>query len=812
MINIHEIFQPQENIIHFVIAHKMNFKILLRFLLSVSIEISAQSYSISGHIRDLKSGKLLDGTVVLLKNNLYTISNTLGYYSLKDFPKGSYSVRISRLGYKSLSTTVLIDKESVKQDFVLESSPIELDEVLVNSSRTSKYLRNSPYSELLIDKTQIESQSSLSLSDVLKEQPGLSLSRDGIWGTEINIRGLSRENLVTLIDGNRIATSTDVAARLSMIDLDDVERIEVIKGASSSIYGSGATGGIINVITKTPRFNENFILQGGFSSGLNSVNKLFSSSGSIAGGNSFWSSKISGSFRKAGNTQTPSGELKNSQFKDFSLSAAVNFIPLGNNLLKFNYQLFKAEDVGIPGASVFPSDAEVRYPDEKREMISAGYEIQNISKVFYKVSAKYSYQVIDRNVENLPHITQNVAATDTTEAIRAAVLKITPSSIHKNNNLQFQTDIILGKNNNLILGLDYWERNYHGIREKFQKIETLASDGSVFNTTIKVVGEKPLPDSKYKSLGFFAQDDAALFDEILFFTLGVRVEKIFVSGESTLNPLYEIANGKINYTPKGQKVIWNKIKADEISDSWNLGLKYSCTENLDLTLSIGYSFRSPSLEERFQYIDQGSYVRLGDPTLKAEKGKSADLGFRYYTSDFKLISSIFYNRFKDLVAEIPGTFEGKHAFVKTNIGKAQLYGFDLHSEFNFLNNYTFHITASYVKGDDITAKGNLPGIPPLNGNAGIKFTLVDYLVADISSTIFAQQNNTATGEMKTPGYSYFNLSCASTYNKFGLIEFQAAGGIENIFNKDYRNHLSTSRGFIKSEPGRNIFLKLNLKW
>jgi len=695
MINIHEIFQPQENIIHFVIAHKMNFKILLRFLLSVSIEISAQSYSISGHIRDLKSGKLLDGTVVLLKNNLYTISNTLGYYSLKDFPKGSYSVRISRLGYKSLSTTVLIDKESVKQDFVLESSPIELDEVLVNSSRTSKYLRNSPYSELLIDKTQIESQSSLSLSDVLKEQPGLSLSRDGIWGTEINIRGLSRENLVTLIDGNRIATSTDVAARLSMIDLDDVERIEVIKGASSSIYGSGATGGIINVITKTPRFNENFILQGGFSSGLNSVNKLFSSSGSIAGGNSFWSSKISGSFRKAGNTQTLSGELKNSQFKDFSLSAAVNFIPLGNNLLKFNYQLFKAEDVGIPGASVFPSDAEVRYPDEKREMISAGYEIQNISKVFYKVSAKYSYQVIDRNVENLPHITQNVAATDTTEAIRAAVLKITPSSIHKNNNLQFQTDIILGKNNNLILGLDYWERNYHGIREKFQKIETLASDGSVFNTTIKVVGEKPLPDSKYKSLGFFAQDDAALFDEILFFTLGVRVEKIFVSGESTLNPLYEIANGKINYTPKGQKVIWNKIKADEISDSWNLGLKYSCTENLDLTLSIGYSFRSPSLEERFQYIDQGSYVRLGDPTLKAEKGKSADLGFRYYTSDFKLVSSIFYNHFKDLVAEIQGTFEGKNAFVKTNIGKAQLYGFDLHSEFNFLNNYTFHITASY---------------------------------------------------------------------------------------------------------------------
>lgn len=790
----------------------MNLKIVLLFLLLLSIEISAQSYSVNGHILDLKSGKMLDGTVVLLSNNLYTISNTWGYYLLKDIPRGSYSVKISRLGYKSLSTTLLIDKESVTQDFVLESSPIEFDEVLVNSNRTSKYLRNSPYSELLIDKTQIETQSFLSVSDALKEQPGISLLRDGVWGTEINIRGLSRENLVTLIDGNRIATSTDIAARLSMIDLNDVERIEVIKGASSSIYGSGATGGIINVITKTPSFNENFMLKGNFSSGINTVNKMFFTSGSINTGNSFWSSKISGSFRKAKNTITPAGELKNSQFKDYSFSAAINFIPLENNLLKFNYQLFKAEDVGIPGASVFSNDAEVRYPDEKREMISTGYEVQNISKFFYKFSLKYSYQVIDRNVENLPHITQNTGATDTTKAIRATVLKINPSATHKNNNLQIQSDFVLGENNNLVLGLDYWDRSYYGIREKFQKIETLASDGSVLSTTNKVVGEKPLPDSKYRSLGLFAQDDAALLDEKLFLTIGARFDKIYVSGESTLNPLYEIVNGKINYTPKGQKIIWNKIKTDEISNSLNFGVKYSCNEKIDLTLSLGYSFRSPSLEERFQYIDQGGYVRVGDPNLRAEKGKSVDLGFRYYTSDFKLVSSIFYNRFKDLVAEIPGTFEGKNAFVKTNIGEAQLYGFDLHSEYNFLNDYTFHFTASYVKGDDITAKRNLPGIPPLNGNAGIKFTLVDYLIADFSSTIFAQQNNTATGEMKTPGYAYFNLSCASTYIKFGLIEFQAAGGIENIFNKDYRNHLSTSRGFIKSEPGRNIFLKLNLKW
>lgn len=168
-------------------------------------------------------------------------------------------------------------------------------------------------------------------------------------------------------------------------------------------------------------------------------------------------------------------------------------------------------------------------------------------------------------------------------------------------------------------------------------------------------------------------------------------------------------------------------------------MKYSCNGNIDLTLSLGYSFRFPFLEERFQYVDQGSYVRVGNPNLKAEKGKSVDFGFRCCFPNFKFVSSIFYNRFNDLVTEIPGTFEEKNAFVKTNIGEAQLNGFDLHSECNFLTDNIFYLTASYVIGDDFTVKSNLPAIPPLNGLLGMKFQLSDYLNIDISSTIFAAQ-------------------------------------------------------------------------
>ena len=155
----------------------------------------------------------------------------------------------------------------------------------------------------------------MSLPDILQNEPGVSLLRDGIWGTEVSIRGLNRENVITMIDGSRIATSTDVAARLSLMNMNDVERVEVIKGASSSIYGSGATGGIVNIITKSPQLYDRFSLNGDVITEYNTVNNLSVLGGSLYSGSSFWSTKLSGSYRKANNIQTPDGELKTVSLK-----------------------------------------------------------------------------------------------------------------------------------------------------------------------------------------------------------------------------------------------------------------------------------------------------------------------------------------------------------------------------------------------------------------------------------------------------------------------------------------------------------------
>jgi hemoglobin/transferrin/lactoferrin receptor protein len=779
-------------------------KIFTLLLLFTGFAFS-QDISLKGKVVDSKTGEAIQNAAVFISHVFISYTNKNGEYHFDGINNGTYDVKVSQPGYKALTEKVSINNGENVKDFSLVSSPIELDEVIVNTDRTEKYLKDSPYSEVFIGKAELESKPFQTLSDALKEEPGLSIVHDGVWGTELSIRGMSRENVVALVDGNRIATSTDVAARFSLIDLNDVERIEVIKGASSSVYGSGATGGIVNIVTKTPGEYEKLSIAGNISTGFNSVNNMSAIAGSVYGGGSSWSSKFSGSYRKAGNIQTPAGELKNSQFEDYSFSGALNVLPFENQTLKVGYQLFKAKDVGIPGGSVFPTNADVRYPDEKREMFSAGYEIKNISKFLYKLSANYSNQFIERNVENIPHTVQNVAATSTTPAKRVSVLKITPRADHRNNNLQLHGNFLIAENNNLVAGIDYWDRKYNGERQKYQTIEVLNSEGTVVKTTNRIIGEKPLPDSKYKSLGIFAQDNAQLIKDVLSLSVGARVDKINVTGETTVNPIYEILDGVVTY---GDDILWNKIDDDKTSYSANVGLKYSVNYNLDLTLSLGYSFRSPSLEERFQYIDQGSYVRLGNPNLNSELGRSVDLGLRYYSENVKVISSFFFNYFSDLVVEKPGTFEGKSAYIKTNVGEARLYGFDLSADYNVYSDYVVYAAAAYVKGDDVTAGGNLPQISPLNGNLGVRFDLFNQLNADFSSTLFAAQKNVGAGELTTPGYATFNITLGTKSFYLSSMNFKIYAGIENLLDKNYRNHLSTTRGSLTIEPGRNFFVKL----
>ena len=788
---------------------KINFLITLLFLFFNSF---CQTTELKGLIKNSETGEPLPNaniSVHSVESNIvlgHTISGIKGEFSISDLPAEDVIVRISFLGCKTLKKLISLKDVSLSiQEFTLETALVAVGEITVSAWRQETELKNIPLPLSVVTANQIEKYSGITTSDVLKNEPGLAIARDGIWATSLNIRGLSEQRILTLIDGNRVETATDIAAGLAMIDVNDIERIEVIKGAASSLYGTGAMGGVVNIITKAGRYNDNFYFKGNLTGYYQTVNKMHYENASFETGDSIWHVYASGTFRKALNTMTPRGELINSQFNDNNFSIKAGIKPFANHEIKINYQRFYAGDVGIPGGSAFPVTSVATYPKELREMSGASYSIKNPGKVLEEVEAKIFHQYILRDVNLIPGPT----------------VAITPSGYHKTNGAQVQTNWKITPKNKIIGGIDVWQRYLKTKREKTITQTIKDSIGNITGNTITVRGEVPIPDSRFTSAGLYFQDRLSLLNDRLELSLGGRVDFINISNKIALDPLYIKVNEVTNNNPPNQRISFAAGNSKNISWSTDLGFLYHFLQEMDLTLSLSKAFRSPSLEERFKYIDLGTTVKIGDPDLKPEEGYFIDIGTRIWGDKIHLTTNVFINSMKNLIVEIPGTAYYNYsdqpdrtdtipALINSNVDRALLFGFDLVSNYNIYDGFTIIASASYVRGKDTKNNTNLPLIPPFSGRLGLKYTKPGWFGTEIYANLVSNQFKIASGENATTGYVSYDLNMYSNPFKWGFASITFFGGIENITNRAYINHLSTNRGIIKYEAGRNFYLRIKL--
>ncbi len=497
----------------------------------------------------------------------------------------------------------------------------------------------------------------------------------------------------------------------------------------------------------------------------------------------------------------------NSQFSDNNISLKAAVKPFRNHELKVNYQRFIARDVGIPGGSAFPVSATATYPIERRDMFSSGYSIKNPGKRIEEIEVKFFHQYILRDVNLIPGPT----------------VSITPSGFHNTNGVQAQANLNLGKDNKLIAGIDIWQRHLKTEREK--KITQVEKDslGNIISTSQTVRGEIPIPDSRFTSIGFYFQDQVRLFNSKLELNFGGRIDQILVLNEVALDPLYLIINDVRNDYPPDQRISFNAGKVNNLSWSADMGVLFHVFPDADLTITASKAFRSPSLEERFKYIDLGSIVKIGDPDLLPEDGYFFDAGTRIWKDRFHLSANIFVNSMRNLIVEIPGFTYYNYsdqpgrtdtipALINSNVARAFLYGFDLMVNYNFFDGLTMIGSGSYVRGKDTKNHSDLPQIPALNGRLGLRYKLRGWLGAEVYANLVADQDRIAEGEMASTGYASYDLNIFSTPLKLGPAKLNIFSGIENISNRAYMNHLATNRGIIKYEPGRNIFLRMKLEF
>lgn len=761
------------------------FNVYIFTIFILSTISAAQSISVKGKIVDASTHLPVSAAEILLRETGETRkSDEQGYFQFQIDQNRSYTVSFKHFAY--ISSTHTITNDLTANDTIiipLQSKIFQSDGIIVHSTRIRTDQDKNPFPVTIQTSNDLIQKNAVTISDALGNSPGLSVVRDGAWETAISIRGMSRSNIVMLVDNSRIETANDIAGALSLFNSHDLERVETIRSSGAALYGSGALGGIVHLMSKHAMFTDGFHYKSEFNSDYSSINNYQSQHIAIEGSSERFASRFSGGFRNADNTMTPAGEISNSQFCDFTFNGSIGLKMFDTHTLNLSYQRSQAENTGISGGSLFAATSKATYQLAKREIFGMEYQIPNISQSVSSISLRISQQNIVRNVE----------------IIQTPTLTLTPHAIHATTSGQIESRMSIFENNFFVLGADIWQRSLVSKREKI-------------NSAAKTVtGERPIPKSKFFSAGLYGQNEWIIIPEKATLIIGARYDWISISNEETRNPEYVVTNGILNSSPANQIILWNDGTAQNKSWSGNAGIQYSLTDQIVFSFLTSTAFRSPSLEERFQYLPLGDGIHVGNPNLKPERSIGLNTGISWHTSEANLRTDFFLNTLTNLVADMPGTFEGSAAFVKQNISEARLYGYELSGE-QLINSWsTLNFSLSYVRGEDTYNNVNLPQISPLHGN--IEMTVQDQEIGSLSISAAASSplNYTGLGEKRSSGYSLFDIDAASvpmTINQFSII---LRGGIQNIFNAEYRNHLSTIRGTVTSEPGRNFFLSVAIK-
>ena len=683
---------------------------------------------------------------------------------------------------------------------------LSLQEAVVTTLKIERSVEEIPAVINIVGSLDVKKHSSSTISDVLKYEPGLSMGGDGVWATNINVRGLSENRLVTLVDRNRVETATDLTASLSMIDVNDIERVEVIKGAQSSIYGSGAIGGIVNVITKDGYFAGSPYFHGSAAANYNSVNNGNSDYLALYAGGKKWYVKVNGSYAHAGDIMTPDGPLTNSGYTSDNIGARLGLKFTERQTLRLQYQRNWSTDVGIPGGAAFSPAATATYKYIGRTLYNAKYEITDISDSFSALKVTAFLQQIIRDVEMIPNAPQPQSG--------AQPVRVTPYAVHNTYGGNVEGTWKFGDCNTFVAGAEAWRRDMTSDRKKY--INQYAN-GELKQQMIR--DEKPLPEASYTSTGVFAQDEMRFFDDRLIATLGGRLDINFVKNGEVHNvvSVTNVVSGAVNENPAGKYLTYAAGSRNDASWSGNFGAIYKVGPHFDAVFNASRSYRSPALEELFKFIDlSGNKIHFGNPDLKAENGLSADLGVRVHGEGYEFQVSGFVNHINNMIVERRTNVDPasvNDTLVLDNASRALLYGADFSGSYTVAKGLNVYASGAWTVGMETSMQDAwLPLIPPANCRIGIAYENSRVLGCDFSALIAGarEAGKVAAGEIATESYCRLDFSAHSKIFSLSRCSLQLFGGIDNITDTRYVNFLSTNRGAIRCEPGRNFYIRLNL--
>ncbi|MCX7723892.1 MAG: TonB-dependent receptor [Thermodesulfovibrio sp.] len=538
----------------------------------------------------------------------------------------------------------------------------------MTATRVEEPKRDVPYSVQIITQEDIKNSTAKNLGDLIVETaighvhkyPGLSTSRIGLRGFNTDIFDDLKSRVLILINGNRAGT-----VNLATIPVDDIERIEIVKGPASVIYGSSAMGGVINIITKKAKEEGIQGLVGGEAGSWN----YWKTSGEITGKKGPFDLYISVSRSSIDDYSAKGyGKIENTGYNNQALSVRFGYSFFDKHSISLGIQHWRGWDIGSPGARYEPDPDD--YKDIERNRVDLEYKTETFKVGYY----------ITKNKEEF-HEGKGIGNSDIT-------VKNTTTQ-----GLSLQKVFLVDEHRFIIGG--QWDR---------VKVKSSRSTGAPYN-----------PNSEYDSYGLFSETRLSLFNKKLLLNFGVRYdyfenEILPTEGITALKP------GKENLehvTVRGG-IVYKLTDSFSIKGNAGTAFRAPAPDELaaDYVSSRGTHYvGNPDLKpEKSRSYDIGvAYIKdLFKGEIAFFHSIFKDKILRYYDSALKAWT------FKNVDG---ATIQGIEGIFSYDIGLAAGLDFSLEPFLNF----TYHTRYSSKDEDEIQKYGKtLQYIPKSAASFGIK--------------------------------------------------------------------------------------------
>ena len=640
----------------------------------------------------------------------------------------------------------------------------------------------------------------LPLKDVggaLKAIPNVNGVRKGGAVSDPVVRGFKYSQLnVDLNNGQKIegGCPNRMDPAVAHIDIDDIERLEVLKGPHAFRYGPNF-GGVVRMLTRRPAAYSSFTVKVGALMGYESNWNGYKNRLSLEGGNEVVFFSLSGNMKKYGNYSDGDGREVSSGFERYNYAAQIGVVPFRNSTLMLSFDQSYGKNVLFPA---LPMDER----EDDTRLIALDFKAEDISEHFNALSAKFY-------ISDVSHLMDNKQRPFSDTVVAVSDIDARTYGFRVDGEFQYG-------GNKIIVGTDYEHILKDGTRTKTRILEP----------GLPVMSENLWNEAQIQNNGIFALYERRFgkmhFDAALRLDLN-RAN----SGEMLL-----LKMGNVAYRE-------TEVKSSHTNLSASAGLRYFIRGNFSLALGIGRGVRSPDMNERFIMllpIGYDNYDYLGNPALAPEVNNEADLSARLeIPGGGTLDGGFFFSYVTDYItAEVvpesvarPQTkgVYGVKRFV--NADHVYLRGFEI--SYNTPDEWKpglrawaactrginpeateYIIENGEVTGSTTIANDPLPEIPPLEGNLEVYYRMFDNSLAPrISLRMVAAQKQISEAFMEedTPGFMLLNLNVSYTFNSY----FKLSGGISNILDKSYYEHLN--RRIIGStgklyEPGRSFYINL----